>query len=99
MPVRNVLFILCVAACGATPSAEDRASAYMTKTARDPSCFAYMRESSNAAGTVVAVRERHDGACGGDPGVEPVIARLRVAPTGALERFDTATDSWQPVAS
>lgn len=73
----------------------------MTKidSARDPSCFAYMSESSDAIGTVVAVRERHDDHCGGDPGVEPVIARLRVAPSGALEHYDTATDSWQPVAS
>lgn len=78
---------------------EELARAYIAQRSpdRDASCFSYASEADTADAVVVAVRERHDDACGGDPGVEPVIARLRVHPSGTLNRYDVVDDAWHRI--
>jgi hypothetical protein len=83
----------------AAASSSQLARAYIAQRSpdRDASCFAYVDEIDSDGAPVIAVREVHDDACGGDPGVEPVIARLRVHPAGMLERYDVVDDEWHPI--
>jgi hypothetical protein len=46
------------------------------------------------------LRENHTAKCAGDPNFTPVVDRYRVhRASGKIERYDVATDSWQPYRS
>lgn len=59
-------------------------------------CLAYVVEARTDDAVDVGVRERHGGECGGDPAVEPIVARFRIHRSGAVERYEIVTDSWTP---
>jgi hypothetical protein len=96
---RYLLAVALVAGCGSSPRPVELARSYIAQTSpgRDAGCFSYVSESDTADGVVIAVREHHDDACGGDPGVAPVIARLRVHASGSLDRYDVVADAWDRV--
>lgn len=60
-----------------------------------PSCVTYVAEETTAAHVTIAVRERHDARCGGDPGTAPVIDRFRVEEaSGRILVLDVVEDEW-----
>lgn len=72
----------------------------------DLSCLSFSPETAMAAGPEVtqpawhfAVREIHDPPCKGDPATAPLRARYRVSADGALAEYDTAADTYRPLAS
>ncbi len=96
--------LLFVAACHASPrptpvvSPLDRANAYVASQASE-SCRIYIIEPRHGDDVIIDVREKHGGVCAGDPGVAPLVERLRLRSSAPLERYDVATDSWTSVRS
>jgi len=61
------------------------------------SCLSYMVEERSRQRFDIAVREKHDKQCGGDPSVMPVVERFRVARSPVkLWRYDVVGDRYQP---
>jgi hypothetical protein len=73
----------------------DRAAAALAS----PDCASFAVEERTPSYAVVAMREIHDSRCAGDPQVSPIVHRVRVERSGAIELYDTATDSWLPAPS
>ena len=60
-------------------------------------CFALETEESSRRQFGIAVREKHNRRCGGDPAVMPVTERFRVSRLPArLWRWNAADDSYVP---
>ena len=60
------------------------------------SCLSYVEEAATSRRVTVAVREKHDATCGGDPDVSPIIDRFRVTlATGHIEFYDALEDEWR----
>lgn len=57
-------------------------------------CLSYYPEQCTPAYVDVAIRERHAGACLGDPNTGPVVDRFRVYRSGELQWFDHPTASY-----
>jgi hypothetical protein len=61
------------------------------------SCLSYMVEERSIRSFDIAVREKHDKRCGGDPNVMPVVERFRVARSRVkLWRYDVVGDRYLP---
>jgi hypothetical protein len=60
-------------------------------------CVTFDTEETTRIYFEIALREKHDAKCGGDPDTSPVVDRYRVhRASGKIELYATATDSWQP---
>ena len=60
-------------------------------------CVTFDTEETTRTYFQVALREKHDKKCGGDPDTSPVIDRYRVnRASGKLDWYDAASDNWQP---
>jgi hypothetical protein len=60
-------------------------------------CIAYDTEEKSDAYFQFALREIHNGKCGGDPDTSPVVDRYRVyRRSGKIQRWLAAEDKWQP---
>ncbi len=58
-------------------------------------CLRYQFERCDKARIEVVVRERHEGSCGGDPAVEPVVDRFRVDKRSRrIEWYDVKADEF-----
>lgn len=63
------------------------------------SCLSYVEEEATSRRVTIAVREKHDATCGGDPDVSPIIDRFRVTlATGHIEFYDALEDDWRDYA-
>jgi hypothetical protein len=59
-------------------------------------CVTFDTEETTRIYFEIAVREKHNKKCGGDPDTSPVIDRYRVnRASGKLERYDVSNDAWQ----
>lgn len=59
-------------------------------------CITYDTEETTDAYFQFALREKHDGKCGGDPETSPVVARYRVyRRSGKVEKWEAASDTWR----
>jgi len=74
-----------------TSDAHDRVFAALRSDGVNPSCVSLEDEDAG----VIAVREKHGGGCLGDPQTSPIVRRYRVV-DGVLQRYDAASDAWQP---
>ena len=64
-----------------------------------PECVSFMAEGEIGDSFDIAIRERHTGACGGDPHTSPVIDRFRVQRgSGEILWMDPASDDYVPFA-
>ena len=62
-------------------------------------CVAYQTEETTRTYFEFALREKHEGKCGGDPELTPIIDRYRVnRASGKIELYDAPADRWQPYA-
>jgi hypothetical protein len=60
-------------------------------------CVSFDTENTTRTYFEIALREKHDKKCGGDPDISPVIDRYRVnRASGKIERYKAAEDRWQP---
>jgi len=60
-------------------------------------CVTFDTEETTRIYFQIALREKHDTKCGGDPETSPVIDRYRVnRASGKIELYDAAADNWQP---
>jgi hypothetical protein len=58
-------------------------------------CLAYQVEGKTLRAFDIAVRERHEGSCPGDPGTMPVIERFRVTRSPVtLWHYDVMIDAY-----
>jgi len=58
-------------------------------------CVTFDTEETTRIYFQVALREKHDAKCGGDPETSPVIDRYRVnRSSGKIEFYDAAADRW-----
>lgn len=103
--VVGVSLVLTGVFAGAAPqggaAAERATAALRARIVKDrpfsvsPSCVTYVTEETTSAYVVIAVRERHDARCGGDPDTAPVIDRFRVeGPSGRILVLDVVEDEW-----
>jgi hypothetical protein len=93
--------LLATALAAATPLTEDQAIDLAAKAMRQlrPSqplaCFAFETEESSRRQFGIAVREKHNRRCGGDPALMPVTERFRVGRSPVrLWRWDVTDDSY-----
>jgi hypothetical protein len=64
-----------------------------------PACLTYVTEATTARHVTIAVRERHDHACAGDPASAPLIDRFRVeVASGRIQFLDVIEDEWRDYA-
>ena len=62
-------------------------------------CVSYVTEETTRTYFEIALREKHEGKCGGDPDTSPVIDRYRVnRASGKIELYDAPADRWQSYA-
>jgi hypothetical protein len=62
-----------------------------------PECLSFMAEGEIRRDFDVAIRERHSGACGGDPRTSPVVDRFRVRRgNGEILWMDPASGDYVP---
>jgi len=60
-------------------------------------CVSFETEETTRIYFEVAVREKHNAKCGGDPETSPVIDRYRVnRASGKIEWNDAVNDTWLP---
>ena len=60
-------------------------------------CVTFDTEETTRTYFQVALREKHNKKCGGDPDITPVIDRYRVnRASGKLDWYDPVNDNWQP---
>jgi hypothetical protein len=60
-------------------------------------CVTYDTEETTDAYFQIALREKHDAKCGGDPETSHVVDRYRVyRRSGKIQRWEAAGDTWQP---
>lgn len=60
-------------------------------------CVTFDSEETTRIYFQVALREKHNKKCGGDPDTSPVIDRYRVnRASGKIEWYNPPNDSWQP---
>ena len=60
-------------------------------------CVMFDTEETTRIYFEIAIREKHTRKCGGDPDLNPVVDRYRVArSSGRIELYDAAKDNWQP---
>ena len=60
-------------------------------------CVTFDTEETTRTYFQVALREKHNKKCGGDPDTSPVIDRYRVnRASGKLDWYEAVSDSWQP---
>ena len=65
----------------------------------NPACVDFEREEATDRYVVIAIRERHDHRCGGDPTVRVTIDRFRVnRATGHIDYLDVLEDEWYDYA-
>ena len=58
-------------------------------------CVTFETEETTRIYFEIALREKHDTKCGGDPETSPVIDRYRVnRSSGKIELYDAAADRW-----
>ena len=63
-------------------------------------CVTFETEETTRIYFEIAVREKHNTKCGGDPETSPVIDRYRVnRSSGRIELYDAANDSWKQYKS
>jgi hypothetical protein len=96
-------WLLATALLAASPLTENQAIDLVAKAMRQlrPSqsvdCFAFETEESSRRQFGIAVREKHNKRCGGDPAVMPVTERFRVSRAPArLWRWGMTDDSYVP---
>ncbi|HST30170.1 MAG TPA: hypothetical protein VLK27_04965 [Chthoniobacterales bacterium] len=59
-------------------------------------CVTFDTEDTTRTYFEIALREKHDAKCGGDPDTNPVIDRYRVnRASGRIELYDLPDDRWQ----
>ena len=88
------------------PLNEDAALAFLERTLKSDGvyakrisldCIAYDTEEKSHAYFQFAVREIHNGKCGGDPDTSPVVDRYRVyRRSRKIQWWQAAEDKWQP---
>jgi hypothetical protein len=95
--------LLATALLAAAPLTENQAIDLAAKAMRQlrPSqplaCFAFQTEESSRRQFGIAVREKHNRRCGGDPALMPVTERFRVSRAPVrLWRWDVSDDSYLP---
>jgi len=60
-------------------------------------CVTFDTEETTRIYVQVALREKHEGKCGGDPDTSPVIDRYRVnRASGKIELYNAVEDNWSP---
>jgi hypothetical protein len=60
-------------------------------------CVMFDTEETTRIYFQVALREKHNKKCGGDPDTSPVIDRYRVnRASGKIERYAATEDTWKP---
>ena len=63
-------------------------------------CVTFDTEDTTRTYFEIALREKHNKKCGGDPETSPVVDRYRVnRASGKIELYDAANDSWKPYAT
>ena len=59
-------------------------------------CLSALEEESSEGWTSVALREKHNKQCGGDPEVAPVIDRFRLhSKTGKIQHYNPLDDEYE----
>lgn len=62
-------------------------------------CLSFVTEVARLGLSIVAVRERHEGDCGGDPDVMPIVDRFRLTNDAKkIEWYDATEDEYVPYA-
>ena len=61
-------------------------------------CVALVAEGSEAGAVTVAIREKHDAHCGGDPDVSPVVDRYLVT-SDTIKWYDALEDEFVPYSA
>lgn len=96
-------WLLAAALLAAPPLTESQAIDLVANAMRQvrptqsAACFAYQTEEISRRQFGIAVREKHNKRCGGDPAVMPVTERFRVSRAPArLWRWDATNDSYLP---
>lgn len=93
-----IALVACHASPAPRPAADPLQPVLAYLESRDPAhaaeCWSFATEAGPGDYVAVDVRDKHGGACGGDPGVEPIIDRLRVHADGSLQRYDVIHDTW-----
>ncbi len=65
-----------------------------------PECISYILEGLDDGASSIALREKHDANCGGDPDVAPLLDRFRVNPTkNTVEWYDAVEDEFVPYST
>jgi hypothetical protein len=60
-------------------------------------CISFETEETTRTYFEIAVREKHDAKCGGDPETSPVIDRYRInRASGKIEWNDAVNEAWLP---
>jgi hypothetical protein len=63
-------------------------------------CVTFDTDNTTRTYFEIALREKHNKKCGGDPETSPVVDRYRVnRASGKIELYDSANDSWKPYAA
>jgi hypothetical protein len=98
-----VILLLATALLAAAPLSEYQAIDLAAKAMRQLrpgqslACFAYQTEESSRRHFGIAVREKHNRRCGGDPAIMQVTERFRVARLPVrLWRWDAVDDTYLP---
>ena len=99
-----VFALLCPLSSGAkAPDAEARAALRLQSYIKNRlpprglslDCVDLILEASEGRYYEYAVRERHEGKCGGDPEVAPIVDRYRVPKQGGkIQIYDVVQDAW-----
>lgn len=59
-------------------------------------CVMFATENTTRTYFEIALREKHDKKCGGDPDISPIIDRYRVnRASGKIEIYDLPSDRWK----
>ena len=63
-------------------------------------CLSAVREEEQEGWTFVAIREKHDKLCGGDPDVSPLLDRFRIkSKTNTIEHYNPLDDDYESFAT
>src|SRR2546423_11911390 len=63
-------------------------------------CVMFDTENTTRTYFEIALREKHDKKCGGDPDISPIIDRYRVnRASGKIEMYDLPNDRWKSYGS
>ena len=101
-----VLALMLLAGCSRAPEPDKTTAALVDVVKKDGKyagwakieCLQIVVELQDDKQTEIAMREKHGGACPGDPATSPVVDRFRIEKsTGVISRYDVVEDAYEPV--